>query len=71
MLGSWMREASDEMNVKKAKALLKMVPITSIKVALSLGDPIKLLRQFLSIFFARPFGARYAEPIILYGELCY
>lgn len=58
MLASWMQETSDEMNVRKAKTLLKMVPVTTLQVVLKMGHPVKLLKKLLRIFFARPFGAR-------------
>ncbi|GAM27005.1 hypothetical protein SAMD00019534_101800, partial [Acytostelium subglobosum LB1] len=59
IMSLWMeRELRDPKQLQKMKKLYTITPIKAIRASLTIANPITLLKGFIALFLAKPFGAR-------------
>eukprot|EP01133_Synstelium_polycarpum_P005276 gene5276-6114_t len=59
IIALWMeRELRDPKQIIKLKRLYMITPVKAIRASLAIANPITLLKGFIILFLAKPFGAR-------------
>ncbi|EFA79573.1 hypothetical protein PPL_07624 [Heterostelium album PN500] len=59
IMSLWMeRELRDPKQVQKMKRLYMITPVKAIRASLAIANPITLLKGFIILFLAKPFGSR-------------